>query len=55
VSVIQDHLGDLYLQMRRYHDAVAAFDRALAGDRDGIDVPATTRKRDRAEGMAGAS
>ncbi len=52
-SVIQDHLGDLYLQVKRYRDAVAAFDRALAGDRDGIDVPAVTKKRDRARELAG--
>jgi tetratricopeptide (TPR) repeat protein len=52
-SVIQDHLGDLYVQLRLYRDAVAAFDRALAGDRDSIDVPAVTRKRDRARELAG--
>jgi tetratricopeptide (TPR) repeat protein len=52
-SVIQDHLGDLYVQVKRYRDAVAAFDRALAGDRAGIDVPAVTKKRDRARELAG--
>jgi tetratricopeptide (TPR) repeat protein len=52
-SVIQDHLGDLYLRVKRYRDAVTAFDRALAGDRDGIDVPAVTKKRDRARELAG--
>jgi tetratricopeptide (TPR) repeat protein len=52
-SVIQDHLGDVYFQMKRYRDAVSAFDRALAGDRDGIDVPGVTKKRDRARELAG--
>jgi tetratricopeptide (TPR) repeat protein len=52
-SVIQDHLGDLYFQLKRFRDAQAAFDRALAGDRDGIDVAAVTKKRDRARELAG--
>lgn len=55
VSVINDHLGDLYLQLKRYADAAAAFERALAGDRDGIDVAAIEKKRDRARGLAGKS
>jgi tetratricopeptide (TPR) repeat protein len=55
VSVIQDHLGDLYLQLKRYSDAVAAFERALAGDNDGIDSSAIAKKRDRARGLAGKS
>jgi tetratricopeptide (TPR) repeat protein len=54
-SVVQEHLGDLYLQLRRPQDAAAAFDRALAGDRDGIDVNAVTKKRDRARSAAGKS
>src|SRR5262245_53780757 len=54
-SVIHEHLGDLYVQMKRYADAVAAFDRALAGDRDGIDSSSLTKKRDRARGLAGKS
>jgi predicted Zn-dependent protease len=52
-SVIQDHLGDLYLQMKRYREAVSAFDRALAGDRIGIDSDDVSRKRDRARELAG--
>jgi len=52
-SVIQEHLGDLYFQTKRYRDALAAFDRALAGDKDGVDVAAVTRKRDRAKELAG--
>ena len=53
VSVINEHLGDLYVQLRRYQDAVAAFDRALSGDRDGIDATALQKKRDRARDLAG--
>jgi tetratricopeptide (TPR) repeat protein len=36
-SVIQDHLGDLRLAQRRTAEAVAAWQRALAGDGDSID------------------
>jgi tetratricopeptide (TPR) repeat protein len=53
VSVIQDHLGELYFQLKRYRDAADAWDRALSGDRDSIDVAAITRKRDRARDLAG--
>ncbi len=52
-SVIQDHLGDLYFQMKRYREAVDAFDRALSGDRVGIDGDAVQKKRDRARELAG--
>ena len=55
VSVINDHLGDLYLQLKRYDDAIAAFDRALSGDRDGVDASAVERKRNRARELAGKS
>jgi tetrahydrodipicolinate N-succinyltransferase len=54
-SVVQEHLGDLYLQIKRYADAAAAFDRALAGDRDSVDAGALTKKRDRARALAGQS
>jgi tetratricopeptide (TPR) repeat protein len=53
VSVIQDHLGELYFQLKRYRDAATAWDRALGGDREGIDAAAVTRKRDRARELAG--
>ncbi|HUL73674.1 MAG TPA: tetratricopeptide repeat protein [Vicinamibacterales bacterium] len=53
VSVIQDHLGELYFQLKQYRDAAAAFDKALAGDREDIDVAAVTKKRDRARELAG--
>jgi tetratricopeptide (TPR) repeat protein len=55
VSVIQEHLGDLYVQLKRYGDAASAFDRALAGDRDGVDTGALARKRDRARTLIGKS
>ena len=31
-SVVQDHLGDLRFRQERYQDAIAAWERALAGD-----------------------
>ena len=52
-SVILDHLGELYFQLKQYAQAMTAWDHALAGDRDGIDVPAVTKKRDRAKTLAG--
>ena len=36
-SVIQDHYGDVLFKMSRYDDAIAAWNRALAGDGDSID------------------
>jgi tetratricopeptide (TPR) repeat protein len=52
-SVIQDHLAELYFQLELYQEAAGVWDRALAGDRAGIDVSAVTRKRDRAKALAG--
>lgn len=52
-SVIQDHLGDLYLRLERYRDAAAAYERALSGDRQGVDAATVARKRDRARELAG--
>jgi tetratricopeptide (TPR) repeat protein len=54
-SSIQAHLGDLYFQMKRYRDAVTAYDRALAGDRLDLDVDAVTKQRDRAQALAGGA
>ena len=54
-SLIQDHLGDLYAQLRRFRDAADAWDRALSGDRQGIDAASIARKRDRARQQAGGS
>jgi tetratricopeptide (TPR) repeat protein len=53
VSVIQNHLGELYFQLKQYREAASAFDRALAGDREEIDVAAVTKKRDQARELAG--
>jgi tetratricopeptide (TPR) repeat protein len=53
VSVIQDHLAELYFQLKRYREAAATWDKALGGDREGIDVAAITKKRDRARELAG--
>jgi tetratricopeptide (TPR) repeat protein len=36
-SVVQDHLGDLRFKQRRFADAVAAWERALAGDGQSVD------------------
>jgi tetratricopeptide (TPR) repeat protein len=52
-SIIQDHLGDVYFGLKRYREAAGAWDRALAGDREDLDIPAVTAKRDRARELAG--
>ena len=36
-SVVQDHLGDLRFRQQRYAEAIAAWERSLAGDGDSID------------------
>jgi tetratricopeptide (TPR) repeat protein len=36
-SVIQDHYGDVLVKLGRYDEAIAAYNRALAGDGDSID------------------
>jgi predicted Zn-dependent protease len=43
-SVVQDHLGDLLWATGRRQDAVAAWQRALGGDREDIDVKAIEKK-----------
>ena len=45
-SVIQDHLGDLRLKQNRHADAIAAWQRALAGDGEGIDRAKLQKKMD---------
>lgn len=52
-SIVQDHLGDLYFQLKLYREAAAAYDRALAGDMDGVELADVTRKRNRARELAG--
>lgn len=43
-SVIQDHLGDLMLKLGRYTTAIAAWERALAGDGDEVERSTLERK-----------
>ncbi len=50
-SLVQDHLGSAYFAAKRYKDAADAWTRALAGDRDGIDIAAVTKKRDAARAL----
>lgn len=52
-SVTLDHLAESLFLLKRYRDAQAMWDRALTGDRTGIDVEDVTRKRDRARALAG--
>jgi tetratricopeptide (TPR) repeat protein len=51
-SLIQDHLGELCFQQKRYREAADAWTRALDGDRNDIDAAAVTKKRDRARELA---
>lgn len=51
-SAVQDHLGDAYFALKRYREAADAFTRALAGDRDGVDVAVITKKRDLSRELA---
>lgn len=48
-SVVQDHLGDLLFARGRVAEAIAAWQRALAGDGESIDPAAVTRKLDQAK------
>lgn len=50
-SLLQDHLASAYFAVKRYKDAADTWTRALAGDRDGIDVAAVTKKRDQARAL----
>jgi tetratricopeptide (TPR) repeat protein len=43
-SVIQDHYGDLLARQGRWSDAVAAWQRALAGDGESIDTAVVEKK-----------
>jgi predicted Zn-dependent protease len=43
-SVIQDHLGDLLVRRGKHQEAIAAWERALKGDGEGIDRPAVEKK-----------
>lgn len=48
-SVIQDHLGDLRRKQNRHADAIAAWQKALAGDGDSIDRSKIQKKIDAAK------
>ena len=37
-SVVQDHLGDLLFRLERYAEAISAWERALAGDGETVDL-----------------
>ncbi len=43
-STVQDHLGDLRFKQQRYADAVAAWERSLAGDGESIDRSQVEKK-----------
>jgi tetratricopeptide (TPR) repeat protein len=43
-SVVQDHLGDLRFRQKRFADAAAAWERALAGDGEDIDRAVVEKK-----------
>jgi Flp pilus assembly protein TadD len=46
-STVNEHLGDLRIKQERYADAVAAFERSLAGDGESIDrVKVESKVRD---------
>ena len=47
-SVIQDHLGDLRQKQNRHADAIAAWQKALAGDGDSLDRAKVQKKIDAA-------
>jgi tetratricopeptide (TPR) repeat protein len=49
-SVIQDHLGDVLIALNDGPGAIAAWERALAGDGESIDSAAIKTKIDRARG-----
>jgi tetratricopeptide (TPR) repeat protein len=43
-SAVNEHLGDLRFKQERYADAVAAFERSLAGDGESIDRAKVEKK-----------
>ena len=51
--MLLDHLADALFQLKEYKEAAAMWDRALAGDGQGLDVEAVTKKRERARQLAG--
>jgi len=51
-SVVQDHLGDALAALGRHADAIGAWQRALAGDREAIDPDVIASKIARAKDQA---
>jgi tetratricopeptide (TPR) repeat protein len=51
-SVVQDHYGDALFALKRYADAIGAWQKALAGDRDDIDPLQIEKKIALAKQMA---
>ena len=43
-STVNEHLGDLRFKQERYEDALAAFERSLAGDGESIDRAKVEKK-----------
>ena len=52
-SVVQDHFGDLLFKLGRYDQAITAWERALAGDRESIEAAVIDRKIKLAREKAG--
>lgn len=52
ISVVQDHFGDLLYKLKRFDEAVAAWQRALAGDGESIDRGAIEEKIKDARGKS---
>jgi tetratricopeptide (TPR) repeat protein len=51
-SVVQDHLGDALAALGRHADAIGAWQRALAGDREAVDQAVIASKIARAKDLA---
>jgi tetratricopeptide (TPR) repeat protein len=51
-SVVQDHLGDVLFKLERYTEAIAAWQRSLAGDGESIAREAIERKIRQARDLA---
>jgi tetratricopeptide (TPR) repeat protein len=49
-SVVQEHLGDLRYKQKRYEEAIAAWQKALAGDGQSLDRAAVEKKIREARG-----
>jgi predicted negative regulator of RcsB-dependent stress response len=49
---VQDHLGDALAALGRHADAIGAWQRALAGDREAVDQAVIASKIARAKDLA---